>query len=274
MTVLTIDLEKCQGCGKCEERCGFKKVISVNGSGKASFAPERKECIECYHCLMICPHGAIRGDGKLTVTGKAVGPSPVLTRHSCRVYAPKKVDKKLLQEVLLDANMAPRAYIDFTERRFIVVTGERMVRLRTFLLKRIESHARLFRLLVRIPLLPGGVRRSLVNFAWCFQGTTEANRTREQLFQGAPALVLVSGPARQAVSRTNSDYALMQLLISAEERGLGTCISGYIAGYARQVSLFLGLPKNEQVFCGAMVGYPAASFVRFVRRNDTSVTWL
>jgi nitroreductase len=72
----------------------------------------------------------------------------------------------------------------------------------------------------------------------------------------------------------NSEYALLQLMILAEEKKLGTCISGYIAGYGKQITRFLRLDKGESVFCGIMIGYPAREFRAFVKRDDTVVTWV
>jgi nitroreductase/NAD-dependent dihydropyrimidine dehydrogenase PreA subunit len=276
MNQLMVDQVKCVGCGKCQERCGFKKVIGVNGTGKAAFKKDRSECIECYHCIMVCPNDAIRfsDNESISVAGVNKETSPVLTRHSCRAYRADKIEKEVLARLLGDANMAPRAYIDFKERKYIVATGDTLLELRAFLLKKIERHGGLFRMLLKIPFLPRALKNNLKNMAWCFTGTTEANKEREQLFQGAPAVVLISGPAQNVLSKVNSNCALLQLMVLAEERGLGTCWSGYIEGYSNDISRFLELPKGEKVFCGAMIGYPVAAFTRYVRRNDTVILWL
>ena len=63
-------------------------------------------------------------------------------------------------------------------------------------------------------------------------------------------------------------------MILAEEQDLGTCVSGYIDGYSKDISRFLRLPRDERVFCGAMIGHPVAPFPKYVRRNDTIINWL
>lgn len=276
MNHLMLDHEKCKGCGKCEERCGYKKVISVNGTGKAIFKEDQSECIECYHCLMVCPNDAIsineNPDVKVCCVDEKT-PLPLI-RHSCRVYKNKRIEKEEIIELINEANSAPRAYIKSKERKYIIVTGERLSNLRTFLLKKIEQNARLFRIILKLPFLPNSIKTNLKNLAWCFTMTTKANKEKEQLFQGAPAVVLVCGPAKNSLSKVNSDYALLQLMILAEQKGFGTCLSGYLDGYSKDISKFLGLPKSEKVFCGAMIGYPAARFTKYVRRNDTSITWI
>ena len=275
MNQLTVDENKCTGCGKCQERCGFKKVIHVNEAGKASFKKDRSECIECYHCLKVCPNDAIGSNGDniklFRVTDET---SSVLKRHSCRMYNDKQIVKNDLNDLLQDANLAPWAYMDFRDRKYLVVTGKKLTELRTILLKKINRESKVFRTLIRIPFLPERRKADLKFMAWCFTGTIKANKIYEQLFQGAPAVVLAVGPGKNPVSKVNCELAIMQLMILAEERGFGTCYSGYIEGYMNAISKFLRLPKNEKVFCGCMIGYPAATYTNYIRRNDTSITWI
>jgi ferredoxin/flavodoxin len=56
---LTVDAEKCGGCGMCAELCP-EKNISMNG-GKASIG---KNCESCQRCIAFCPANAIFVPGK------------------------------------------------------------------------------------------------------------------------------------------------------------------------------------------------------------------
>src|SRR5665647_2750705 len=60
---ILIDTEKCNGCGLCVEVCkdfNFElKNHKVAISDKSIFG-----CIACGHCMMICPSGAIKIDGR------------------------------------------------------------------------------------------------------------------------------------------------------------------------------------------------------------------
>ncbi len=60
MVNITVDKEKCSGCGEC---------ISVCPSGVYDFDDEGKsepvnadECSECCSCVEVCPEGAITVD--------------------------------------------------------------------------------------------------------------------------------------------------------------------------------------------------------------------
>ena len=56
----TVNLEKCQACGKCQKRCQFEaaqiKDYSVSGQKKAYVDAEK--CLGCGCCAVTCPNGA------------------------------------------------------------------------------------------------------------------------------------------------------------------------------------------------------------------------
>ncbi|MBE6775712.1 MAG: 4Fe-4S binding protein [Ruminococcaceae bacterium] len=49
---ITLDKEKCVGCGKCERAC----KMNVNPAVK----PDSAECIRCRECVSVCPTGALK----------------------------------------------------------------------------------------------------------------------------------------------------------------------------------------------------------------------
>lgn len=51
MTMVSIHLDKCTGCGLCVGDC-LAQAIAVGGDGKAEFTGD---CFECGHCVAICP---------------------------------------------------------------------------------------------------------------------------------------------------------------------------------------------------------------------------
>ncbi|MFI3208314.1 MAG: 4Fe-4S binding protein, partial [Eubacteriales bacterium] len=52
---LTIDQEKCIGCGVCKTKCSFLAIKDENGRYKI----DKHRCDECGDCYMNCPVGAI-----------------------------------------------------------------------------------------------------------------------------------------------------------------------------------------------------------------------
>jgi len=55
---ITVDEDKCIGCGKCVEVCPFK--LRILEEGKSSVDPKR--CVGCGRCLKVCPEEAISFD--------------------------------------------------------------------------------------------------------------------------------------------------------------------------------------------------------------------
>ena len=56
--MITVDEDKCIGCGKCVEVCPFN--LRILEEGKSSVDPKR--CVGCGRCLKVCPEKAISID--------------------------------------------------------------------------------------------------------------------------------------------------------------------------------------------------------------------
>lgn len=60
MAKVTVDMEKCSGCGECISVCPGS-VFEFNDEGKSN--PIRPEdCQECCSCVEVCPESAIKVD--------------------------------------------------------------------------------------------------------------------------------------------------------------------------------------------------------------------
>jgi nitroreductase/NAD-dependent dihydropyrimidine dehydrogenase PreA subunit len=60
-----ISEELCNGCGLCVDVCKDFGLLIENGKVKAT-GNRIFGCIACAHCMMICPHDAIKIDGRFT----------------------------------------------------------------------------------------------------------------------------------------------------------------------------------------------------------------
>ncbi|MCQ4153782.1 MAG: ferredoxin family protein [Archaeoglobales archaeon] len=60
MAKVTVDTEKCSGCGECISVCPGS-VFEFNDEGKSN--PVRPDdCQECCSCVEVCPESAIKVD--------------------------------------------------------------------------------------------------------------------------------------------------------------------------------------------------------------------
>ncbi|RJQ32492.1 MAG: 4Fe-4S dicluster domain-containing protein [Peptococcaceae bacterium] len=54
---VTIDVEKCQGCGDCADNCPASILEVVDG--KAQMTGDPADCLGCETCVASCEHDAI-----------------------------------------------------------------------------------------------------------------------------------------------------------------------------------------------------------------------
>ena len=116
---ITIDGEKCNGCGLCVEVCKDFSIIMKDGkaveSGQAVFG-----CIGCGHCMAICPTGAIKIEGRFTSSDdlfpladktEQASYDALLKlfqrRRSIREFKNKPVEQELIDKIITAASFAP-----------------------------------------------------------------------------------------------------------------------------------------------------------------------
>ena len=63
-TVVTVDQQRCRGCGTCESLCGFG-AIALTERIPGVFSPQVDEgsCLGCGICVAHCPSGALSQGG-------------------------------------------------------------------------------------------------------------------------------------------------------------------------------------------------------------------
>lgn len=54
-----IDLETCNGCGRCEDSCPMN-VIALDREKKTAFVRYPDECWHCGSCRQECPTGSLK----------------------------------------------------------------------------------------------------------------------------------------------------------------------------------------------------------------------
>ena len=61
MFIVTVDIDKCQGCGDCIENCPNEMLVLTEENGKqyAMFTGDPDDCIGCLSCESSCEEGAI-----------------------------------------------------------------------------------------------------------------------------------------------------------------------------------------------------------------------
>ena len=188
----------------------------------------------------------------------------IMERHSTRLFLPKPVPRKLVDEALALAVHAP-SNSNIQPWRVVFATGQARDRLVTALLE--EAH----RGPPKIPPLPESFRhfrKELGVEVYGAMGITREDKAghdaavlRNWEFFRAPLAGIVCmhrdlGPA----DSLSVGMFLQTLLLALTARGLGTCVEVSVAGYPEIVRAQLAIPAELTILCGLAIGYADPDF--------------
>jgi nitroreductase len=109
------------------------------------------------------------------------------------------------------------------------------------------------------------------HFASVEQGLTEAEKGRDLLFHGAPALIIVHSDMEGSLPLEDGQYAAYNIVLMAHAMGLGTCFIGYASetlNKSKKIKTSINIPEKNRVLAVLTVGYPDISYERFALRKD------
>jgi nitroreductase/NAD-dependent dihydropyrimidine dehydrogenase PreA subunit len=272
MSLIMIDQEKCKRDGFCIRECPGQ-IINIEEDSFPAIAEGMEEfCINCGHCVAVCPHDALtlttmplaqcpEIDKKLHPRAQQIKQS-LTARRSVRRFKKKIVSHELLENLLDVARYAP--------------TGSNKQQVHWMIFENPEEVRRLASLVidwVRI-MLPQTQdeyftkRMNRIIAAW--------ERGSDRVLRGAPHLVVVHSPADIPYALVDSTIALTYLELYAYSLGLGTCWAGYFttaASLHTPLAAALNMPAGHVCHGAVMLGYPQYKYRRIPLRNAPLVTW-
>ena len=288
---ISIDSEKCTGCGECVSVCKDFNFYIENKKAKISGSPIFG-CIACGHCMAVCPAGTIEISGRelskddlfdLPLRKDAANYEQLYAlfarRRSIREFQDKDIEREIIQKILDAAVTSPMGLppsdvnvliLDSREktRRFAVdfcafldnmkwfVSGWFLALMRPFWGK---TNDEMFKGFVK-PLFNIYIRNmqagiNLVNY----------DAPLAMYFYGSP----YTDPADPIVAATTAMYA-------AESLGLGTCMLGAIHPLiqsGRKAKIFRekhGIKYTSREGLFVIFGYPAVKYQKGIKRTFAS----
>ncbi len=276
---VTIDAERCIGCGACIDLCPSGTLSLEAGRAIVS----GRESLSCGHCEAACPVeavrvGALENESQQFATFRqqtewlAPGSADIASlvqlmrsRRSCRHYQNRPVPLAVLQDLIKigltapsGSNCQPWAFTLLPSRAAVSQLGDLI--------------ATFFRRLNRMAdrrLLRGALRmigRPELDFYFrnyrdaAVEALEAWDRTgRDALFHGAPAVILVGTRAGAACPREDALLATQNILLGAHAMGLGTCLIGFAVSALKQdpsILKRLRIPAGESVHAVIALGYP------------------
>ncbi len=269
--MITVDSEKCIGCGICRADCPAANITIKDGK-----AVHGQWCLECGHCMAVCKQGAVAMAGDYDPAEVleyddpqkfAIGPDQLLNfvkfRRSTRQYTEEPVSDADIAKILemgrytqTGANTQTLRYIVLTKDTLREITPLALQALTQLDVKSVDKKA------MRVPYQYLDFQSIWINWQQAYQ-----KKQRDLLFHSAPnALLIVSRTCNEVDGCFNAGH--LELMINA--LGLGACLMGF-GTFAFAVSPELrnrvGIKEGEAVIFMMVFGHPKVKYLRTVNRK-------
>ncbi len=272
MTLFSIDETLCKQDGICAAECPMGIISWKKGAFPAPSARAADLCINCGHCVAVCPHAALTHEKMspedcLSVD-KAMALTPSQTEHflrarrSIRCFKQTPVEKKALTEAIRMASFAPSGH-NIQPVRWHVISGR----------EKVKEHAAMVIDWMKVakkenPEFAKALHLDMLIGAWKF-GIDTVTRS-------APTLILAQGAGKDRTAPQACTIATTYLDLAAQSLGFGTCWCGYFfmaANAHAPLAEKLGQDKGLKTFAVLMAGYPKFSYHRMPTRKTPDITW-
>lgn len=218
-------------------------------------------------------------------------------RRSIRAFSDKAIDQSILDEILLEAAESPSSS-NTQPYKLAVATGDTCQQLGQALLEkyysinkiqRMPTPKKLFKVLTSKSMPDGDYKPILGKYPGIFQqrrmetgkglyeilgiGRGDPKARDEQMarnftFFDAPAAVFVFiHPGMTHTALVDSGIMMQSLMLSATNKGLGTCAQGALGMWRSPLEQHFNIPKGYKLVCGLALGYPTNDIVNTYRPN-------
>jgi len=271
--LFTIDEEKCKRDGICAAECPLR-LITLREGDKLPEPVEKAErqCINCGHCLAVCPHDAFFlkevSAEQLPMVDQSLLPQPaqakqfLTARRSIRAYKKQQVAQSLLADLIDTARYAPSAVNMQPVHWLVVQKPEEVNRLAGLVIDWMRY------VIETQPEVARNYNMKKLVDDWD-QGT-------DRICRGAPHLIVAHAPEDLGASQSSCTIALAYLELAAFANGLGTCWAGFLHTASTMfppLNEALALPEGHKCFGAMLIGYPKYQYRRLPLRKAARVIY-
>jgi len=285
---IKVDKIKCTACNICVEACP-QDVYELADVAVVSY-PGR--CISCGHCVALCPEDAVTHEAYPEGTVKPLGARKVPTaaatetlmraRRSVRNFKDKEVPREAVEELVRRALSSYPSAHNIRPVRVLALADAKVIK------KVREATIEWYRTAVRrmrnpiLRTIYGAVavkedREGAYAMVDDMKRLLEAHDAgRDDLFHGAPVVLVFHAPVATAMPQETVDGAASQIVTMATAMGLGTCFIGWLTSAAArgdEIREALGIPDDHAVYAALALGYPKYKYRRAIGRPAPEVKW-
>jgi nitroreductase/NAD-dependent dihydropyrimidine dehydrogenase PreA subunit len=272
--MIVADKDKCTACALCVKICHEHCMTLIDDTVRIN----HELCSTCTQCIAICPQQALSWDHVPPVAyDEARLPSPeqldelFRERRTIRFFKKDKIDRTLLEEIVGYGIYAPTNNYDL---RAIVVDDEEIIgELDRILL---QSVSRIYNVVFKPKIVFNLIRRITPALDPKDKVKMESALERGHAFHRPPAIVFIVGDKRIALSEASAQYALYNMILYAQAKGIGSSLWGSAQTFldrSKAVRESLGLQKHEHILGALGLGYPAVKFANKVEGKTLSIQW-
>ena len=272
MPLFTIDEIKCLKDKICVKECPMQIILMKSDDSFPEPSPfAEKICINCGHCVAVCPTGAFKlntmdpDECEPIDTDWNPGPETISkymkARRSIRRFKKTAVEKDKLEALLKIAAHAPSGHNSrpvhwtvFSDSESIKEIAGQVINWMNWMKDNQPEAAK-------------AMHFDMITKAWEFN--------IDVVTYNSPALVIAHGSKKNPHAQIGCTIALAHLEIAAPAYGLGCCWGGFLtwaAGTWAPLKEKLGLPEGHIMHGSMLLGYPQFKYRRVPLRG-VQVNW-
>lgn len=278
--MITIHQEKCSGCKLCARICHEHAITHSSENGSKVESVNHTICSTCTQCVAVCPQRvlmwddvpAVKFDRKMLPSAEQMR-ELFQQRRTTRHFKDKKVARELSEEI---ANIGIYAPTNNYKLRAIILDSPEI-------LKELDAIVMGF-----VRLLYNICYRSDLMFNTCRRLSKKIDaKSRVKIRKGLEkghdygslytTTIFIVGDGRILLSEASAQYALYNIILYAQAKGLGSRIqaSGTVTlNRSKKARKILGLNKREEILATVELGYPSVRFSNKVQGKRLPITWL
>ncbi len=273
MALFSIDEKKCKRDSICAAVCPMGIIEPGDKDSVPTPAMDAdKLCINCGHCVAVCPNAALShvsmSPEKCPPVRKDWLPDPekvehfLRTRRSIRTYKARTVKRDVLAELIHIARFAPSGHNTQPAQWLVIYDKEEV---KTLSGNVVDWMRHMLNEQKQIAL---AMHMDRVVTAW--------EEGIDRICRGAPHIIITHAPKDEQSAPAACTLALSYLELAAPSLGLGACWAGYFNAAANMwppMQEALKLPDGHTSFGAMMVGHPEHEYHRLPLRNEPTITW-
>lgn len=285
---ITIDHEKCNGCGICVNVCK-SFCLELDGKKLHLTGDVKFGCIGCGQCVAVCQQDAIMVTGRTLSTDdyaplKHLQMQPdslyslMLNRRSVRDFHKHPVPDELIEKIMQFASTAPMG-IPPSDVGVLIIKGSDKVR--EFSFDFIEILEKMQKMMKPLPLALMSLTMSkedkkamkefvkpLVDFI------VESKKSdKDYLLYDAPLAIMFY--CKQMADSADPVIASTYAMLAAESLGLGSCMIGTIGPFIKRTGKSFkakyGLPEKMRDSLVIIIGYPKYKYRKTIKRTFAEI---